>query len=76
MSSKHRREESYNTHGMRSILSVFISRHRFVIKPYYSYVTSWAHTGYLVRYLKQFGYVKEKYTMGKFIDIKVSLYFK
>ena len=23
-------------------------------------MTSWAHTGYLVRYLKQFGYIKQR----------------
>ena len=25
-------------------------------------MTSWAHTGYLVRYLKQFGYIKQRKT--------------
>ena len=35
MSSKHRKEKSYNMHGMRSILNVFTSRHRFVIQPYH-----------------------------------------
>ena len=31
MSSKQRKEKFYSTHGMRSILSVFTSKHRFVI---------------------------------------------
>ena len=35
------REKSYNIHGMRSILSVFTSRHRFVIKPYRFLCDEW-----------------------------------
>ena len=31
MSSKQRKEKFYSTHGMRNILSVFTSKHRFVI---------------------------------------------
>ena len=65
MSSKQRREKSYSIHGMRSILSAFISRHRFVIKPYHSHMTNRASTGYLFRYLKQFGYVKKKNAQWK-----------
>ena len=60
MSSKRRKEKSYSIHGMQSILSAFISRHQFAIKPYDSYGTNRASTGCLFRYLEQFGYVKEK----------------
>ena len=77
MSSKQRKEKSCSIPGTRSILSVFISRHRFVIKPYHFYVMSLASTGYLFRYFEKSGYVKKKKTYnGKFADIKVSLYFK
>ena len=78
MSSKRRKEKSYSIHGMQSILSAFISRHQFAIKPYDSYVTNRANTGCLFRYLEQFGYVREKKKThnGKFVDIKVHLYFK
>ena len=44
----------YSIHGMQSILSAFISRHRFAIKSYDSYVTNQASTGCLFRYLEQF----------------------
>ena len=60
MSSKRRKEKSYSIHGMQSILSAFISRHQFAIKPYDSYGTNRASTGCLFRYLEQFGYVKKK----------------
>ena len=40
MSSKRRREKSYSIHGMQSILSAFINRHQFAIKPYDSYGTN------------------------------------
>ena len=73
MSSKRRKEKSYSIHGMRSILSAFISRHQLAIKPYDSYATNRASTGCLFRCLKQFGHVKKKI---QFIDIKVHLYFK
>ena len=76
MSSKRRKEKSYSIHGMQSILSAFISRHQSAIKPYDSYVTNRASTGCLFRYLEQFGYVKKKKHNGKFVDIKVHLYFK
>ena len=76
MSSKRRKEKSYSIHGMHSILSAFISRHQFAIKPYDSYATNRASTGCLFRCLKQFGHVKKKKYNGKFIDIKVHLYFK
>ena len=65
MSSKRRKEKSYSIHGMQSILSAFISRHQFAIKPYDSYVTNRASTGCLFRHLEQFGYVKEKNTQWK-----------
>ena len=45
---------------MQSILSAFISRHQFAIKPYDSYATNRASTICLSRCLKQFGYVKKK----------------
>ena len=45
---------------MPSLLSAFISRHQFAIKPYDSYGTDRASTGCLFRYLEQFGYVKKK----------------
>ena len=77
MSSKRRKEKSYSIHGMQSILSAFISRHQFAIKPYDSYATNRVSTGCLSRCLEQFGYVKKKKTHnGKFIDIKVHLYSK
>ena len=76
MSSKRRKEKSYSIHGMQSILSAFISRHQFAIKPYDSYGTNRASTGCLFRYLEQFGYVTKKTHYGKFVDIKVHLYFK
>ena len=60
MSSKRRKEKSYRIHGMQSILSAFISRHLFAIKPYDSYGTNRASTGCFFRYLEQFGYVKKK----------------
>ena len=60
MSSKQRKEKSYNIHGMQSISSVFISRHQFAIKPYDSYATNRVGTGCLFRCLKQFGLVKKK----------------
>ena len=44
---------------MQSILSAFISRHQFAIKPYDSYATNRASTGCLSRCLEQFGYVKK-----------------
>ena len=75
MSSKRRKEKSYSIHGMQNISSVFISRHQFAIKPYDSYATNRVGTGCLFRCLKQFGHVKKTYN-GKFIDIKVHLYFK
>ena len=59
MSSKWRKEKSYSIHGMQSILSAFINRHQFAIKPYDSYVTNRASNGCLFRYLEQFGYVKK-----------------
>ena len=38
-------------------------------------MTSWAHTGYLVRYLKQFGYIKQrKIRNGKVHRHKRSLF--
>ena len=38
-------------------------------------MTSWAHTGYLVRYLKQFGYIKQrKIRNGKVHRHKKSLF--
>ena len=38
-------------------------------------MTSWAHTGYLVRYLKQFGYIKQrKIHNGKVHRHKKSLF--
>ena len=38
-------------------------------------MTSWAHTGYLVRYLKQFGYIKQrKIRNGKIHRHKKSLF--
>ena len=38
-------------------------------------MTSWAHTGYLVRYLKQFGYIKQrKIHNGKLHRHKKSLF--
>ena len=62
---------------MQSILSAFISRHQFAIKPYDSYGTNRASIGCLFRYLEQFGYVKKKKTHnGKFVDIKAHLYCK
>ena len=77
MSSKRRKEKSYSIHGMQSILSAFINRHQFAIKPYDSYATNRASTGCLSRCLEQFGYVKKKNTHnGKFVDIKVHLYSK
>ena len=65
MSSKRRKEKSYSIHGTQSILSAFISRHQFAIKPYDSYGTNRASTGCLFRYLEQFGYVKKKNTQWK-----------
>ena len=65
MSSKRRKEKSYSIHGMQSILSAFISRHQFAIKPYDFYGTNWASTGCFFRYLEQFGYVKKKKTQWK-----------
>ena len=76
MSSKQRKEKSYSIHGMQSILSAFISRHQFAIKPYDSYATNRASTGCLSGCLEQFGYVKKKKHNGKFVDIKVHLYSK
>ena len=60
MNSKQRKEKSCSIHGTRSILSAFISRRWFVIKPYHSYVTNRASASYLFRYFEQFGYVKKK----------------
>ena len=60
MSSKWRKEKSYSIHGMQSILSAFINRHQFAIKPYDSYVISRARNGCLLRYLEQFRYVTQK----------------
>ena len=65
MSSKRRKEKSYSIHGMQSILSAFISRHQFAIKPYDFYGTNRASTGCFFRYLEQFGYVKKKKTQWK-----------
>ena len=77
MSSKRRKEKSYSIHGMQSILSAFISRHQFPVKPYDSYVTNRACTDCLFRCLEQFGYVKKKKTHNeKFAYIKVHLYCK
>ena len=59
MSSKQRKEKFYSIHGMQSILSAFITRHQFAIKPYDSYATNRASTGCLSRCLEQFGYVKK-----------------
>ena len=77
MSSKQRREKSYNIHGMRSILSVFTSRHRFVIlnKALSILMDELGAHWLFIRYLKQFGYIKQrKIRNGKVHRHKKSLF--